>query len=386
MGEDNKVVSIESYARIPRDESHGRMKLYSEPIGFYIAWVNLWEAVTGYSEGRVLLYVREGEQVHPTGSRGYRIVEVPETLACSRYIALFSKTPKDIVCPQFWELKWAVGCPYSCSYCYLQGTLYGRKSFRLKDLSKLEVELRRLFNWANEVGVSLLLNSGELSDSLAVPQATEKLLEILKRVLPEYQNHKVLIVTKAGLYQTAKFLKVAKGLEEYIIVSYSINARSVAKAYELAPPPDERLRAAKEVKERGFTVRLRLDPVIPVGGWKAEYGELVEDILMREVEPERITIGTLRGLLKTLIYSKDRRWVAYLRGGERTGWGLKLPPKLREEVYAYIIERLKEGSYGGVISLCKETRAMWVKLVKKGLLEDPGTPGVWELVRCNCKL
>ncbi|MEA1963712.1 MAG: restriction endonuclease subunit S, partial [Candidatus Aerophobetes bacterium] len=28
----------------------------------------------------------------------------------------------DVVCPHFLELKWATGCPYDCSWCYLKGT------------------------------------------------------------------------------------------------------------------------------------------------------------------------------------------------------------------------------------------------------------------------
>lgn len=34
-------------------------------------------------------------------------------------IRLFDKTSEGIVCPHFWILNWACGCPYECSYCYL---------------------------------------------------------------------------------------------------------------------------------------------------------------------------------------------------------------------------------------------------------------------------
>jgi len=334
----------------------------------------------------VTLYVRDNERSRFKSIGGFGVIDVPKSLACSRYVALFTKTPEDIVCPQFWELKWALGCPYSCSYCYLQGTLYGKKHFRMKNPSELKKELEKLFTWADKIGVTLLLNAGELSDSLAVPHATKELLEVLREVLQNHPHHRILMVTKAGLPQTHRFIKSAKGLEEFLIVSYSVNAHSVAKAFEIAPSPSERLKAAREVRESGFTVRLRLDPVIPVESWRTEYGKLIEEIFASYVEPERITIGTLRGLAKTLKYSKDKRWIVYLKSGEKTGWGLKLQPEIREENYIYIIEKLKEGGYKGSISLCKETRSMWQRLVSRNLLEDPGTPGVWEKVACNCKL
>jgi three-Cys-motif partner protein len=42
-------------------------------------------------------------------------------------ITRFDKTPTpkeshDVVCPHFIELKWAYGCPFDCSWCYLKGT------------------------------------------------------------------------------------------------------------------------------------------------------------------------------------------------------------------------------------------------------------------------
>jgi sulfatase maturation enzyme AslB (radical SAM superfamily) len=41
-------------------------------------------------------------------------------------VKLFSKTPDDIACGPFWEIKWAYGCPLDCSYCYLRGTMRGK--------------------------------------------------------------------------------------------------------------------------------------------------------------------------------------------------------------------------------------------------------------------
>ena len=59
---------------------------------------------------------------------------------------------------------------------------------------------------------------------------------------------------------------------------------------------------------------------------------------------------------------------------------------LRLEMYEIIITKLREFGYEGSIALCKETQDVWSELVKRGLLEDPGEPGFWENVKCNCKL
>lgn len=86
-------------------------------------------------------------------------------------IKLFDKTPKpvnptDVVCPHFYELKWANGCNFNCAWCYLNGTyrfLSGGKKPRLKNV---DVVLNHLDCFFNSVDGRFLLNSGELSDSL----------------------------------------------------------------------------------------------------------------------------------------------------------------------------------------------------------------------------
>ena len=123
--------------------------------------------------------------------------------------------------------------------------------------------------------------------------------------------------------------------------------------------------------------------MIPVPGWREEYSMLVEDVLQRyELEPTRITLGTLRGLWKTVKFAKDRSWYAYLRGGEKTGWGLKIKPDLREEMYRHVLSELRGLGYSGDVALCKETPEMWRRL--SDLLPDPGTHPEWSGVRCNC--
>jgi hypothetical protein len=85
------------------------------------------------------------------------------TWAGNGVIKLFNKTPEDIACGPFWEIRWAYGCPLNCSYCYLRGTMRGRMK---PSYVRIE-EIRRCLKEAFETIVEpQIFNSGELSDSL----------------------------------------------------------------------------------------------------------------------------------------------------------------------------------------------------------------------------
>ncbi len=322
-----------------------------------------------------------------------RIINVPRKFANGRFVSLFNKAAREIVCPHFWEFKPFIGCPYRCSYCYLQGTFRGNKSPRRKKggMSEAVKELKDFIDWATRNGFRVLLNTGELADSMAVPQWTNEILTnivpILKKHHDEYGiRHMLLFLTKAGINQIHPLLKNVDLYREYVIVSFSINAYPVAARYEEgAAHPKDRIAAAKKLSEAGFTVRIRIDPMMPTSGWILYYAELVDDLLSN-LNPERITLGTLRGLMKTIRYSRDRDWLRFLDRKNKTSWGYKIEEKLRTQMYKYLIRRLHESGYTGPIALCKETKDVWDKLREEGMLDDPGTPGIWENVKCNCKL
>ncbi|MCK5031383.1 MAG: hypothetical protein KAR64_07950, partial [Thermoplasmatales archaeon] len=68
-------------------------------------------------------------------------------------IKLFDRTPKpekptDVVCPHFYELKWANGCNFNCAWCYLNGTyrfLSRGKKPHLKDVDIIINHLDQFF-------------------------------------------------------------------------------------------------------------------------------------------------------------------------------------------------------------------------------------------------
>jgi len=207
-----------------------------------------------------------------------------------------------------------------------------------------------------EVTKPSLLNSGELCDSL-VNDGNGFLL--CKDIIPIFKTqdlHKLLILTKSANIKDI----LSSNSQKHVIVSFTLNSFNVAKKWEKkAPSPKKRINAAKKLFDEGYEVRLRIDPIIPVENWDDEYLELVDFIFSR-FDPERITLGSLRGLQSTINNCKDRSWVKYLE--ERTNWGLKVAFDNRFEIYKTIIKHLKKEFNYKNIGLCKETLELWKKL------------------------
>jgi spore photoproduct lyase len=279
------------------------------------------------------------------------------------------KEPSDVVCPHFLELKWATGCPYSCAWCYLQGTFRFqkyKKSPMPKSYDRISKSLLAFFEGD---GVRPeLLNAGELSDSMITEHTEEPFSIFVMDLISKQDLHKILFVTKSN--NIDNLLNVPN--KEQAIVSFSLNAVEVAEQWEKAPAVKDRIEAAGKLSDAGFEVRVRIDPMVPIEGWKEGYATLLKMIFDR-LKPSRITIGSLRGLQSTINNSKDKSWVPYLE--ERSNWGRKIATEARLEMYKFVIDKLRDDHGYLNVALCKETVDMWERV---GL--------DYTNIRCNCTL
>jgi len=286
-------------------------------------------------------------------------------------IERFDKTPypkelNDVVCPHFLELKWAWGCPYDCSWCYLKGTFRffkdkktGRILPSFKARTRVESACR---SFKERVQTGHILNSGELADSLMDEASTtrNKGVAFSKFIIEVFKDspHKVLFLSKG--IQVTNF--VENSWQKNAILSWSINDPEVAKIWEKgAPDPVDRLKAAKIVQDCGYEVRLRLDPMVPVEGWQQKYKAIIDKIFKIGLEPERITLGTLRGLLSTLANVSNGSWTKYLDTKNYTSWGYKPDDSIRLELYQNAMQHLEDYGFKS-IGMCKETVKIWQML------------------------
>lgn len=292
-------------------------------------------------------------------------------------ICRFEKTPpprnpSDVVCPHFIELKWANGCYFDCAWCYLQGTYRFHPEWKngkpnIKNFQLIESHLEA---FVSKNGISAeILNSGELSDSLLAEKSEVPFSKFIVEALDKYdkeKKHRVLFLTKSTYVKNILDLK----RPDRIIMSFSLNAYPVARRWEHAPSVEARIKAAKKVYDAGYTTRVRIDPMVPVENWEKHYFELVDDIFSN-FTPERITIGSLRGLSTTINNAKDKSWTVYL--SEKSNWGKKIDLNTRYKMYSALINYLKERYSYSSVALCKETVETWEKLELD-----------YREIRCNC--
>jgi spore photoproduct lyase len=303
------------------------------------------------------------------GSKAFLVQRVGDGSIITR----FEKTPlpmepTDVVCPHFLELKWATGCPYSCAWCYLNGTLrFAPKKSRpyVKSYDKVEQHVRTFLE--NVDGGGELLNTGELADSLMNEKNGHPFSKFIISLFQQQKVHKVLFLTKSSHIEHLLDINV----HDKVVISFSMNADGVARRFERgAPPVVERIEAASELSKAGYEVRIRIDPMVPVPNWQVEYLSLVDSVFSR-FTPSRITLGSLRGLQSTINMATDKSWVEYL--SEKSNWGKRVDFDTRYRMYFEVMRYLKEKFDYSDVALCKETLGIWDKL---GL--------DYRKIRCNC--
>jgi len=286
-------------------------------------------------------------------------------------ITRFDKTPvpekeSDVVCPHFLELKWAYDCPYNCSWCFLQSTLRfmpGKTAPVVKPYAKIKQHLETFLQADTNPEI---LNAGELADSLMHENVEASFSKFIIPLFEEQNRHKVLFLTKST--DVRNLLEIEP--HNQAITSFSLNAIPVAERWEKAPHVRKRIEAAKKLYEAGYEVRIRIDPIVPVENWKEDYSDLLR-LIFDNFRPERVTLGSLRGLQSTINNCKDKSWVAYL--SESSNFGKKVPFHTRLQNYSFLIDELRARYGFNNIGLCKETVATW-----NALKMD------YRKVRCNC--
>lgn len=276
----------------------------------------------------------------------------------SPFIHLNDTAKPGIVCGPFHAISYYIGCPFACTYCYLQTTFRGKVDPVV--YTNRERLLAELDEWLEQPG-NLRLNAGELEDSLALDGHIPLVDDLVPRFAAQ-TRHKLLLVSKST--NIRNLLKHdPKG---QVIVAFSVNAPSVSERYELETPhPLKRAEAAARVKEAGYYLTLRLDPMIPVDGWEEAYPAFIDEVY-GIFQPDQWTIGSLRYFpslpMWTAKVGRSTNVYGFTRERSREDGRWRISMAVRARMYGTAMERIREHDGEAAVRLCKETTALYGRL------------------------
>ncbi|ABL78157.1 radical SAM protein [Thermofilum pendens] len=208
----------------------------------------------------------------------------------------------------------AVGCTYSCSYCYLPDMGISFREVHVYGLTGEEVSYALLKNpyflptrFGSQIAV------GSVGEPFASPEAASKTMEYIAS-FEKYLGNPVQFSTKAVLdEETAGWLAQRK-----VPVNPLVTVVTLDKYKELepgAPPPYERLESMRRMRKKGLRPMLFLRPLIP-GVTSEEAEEILEEAkrhgavgvvigglrvtpsILARLEKAGVDTGRIRGMLK----------------------------------------------------------------------------------------
>jgi spore photoproduct lyase len=268
-------------------------------------------------------------------------------------VEIFRTTPAKTVCPNFYVLAHANGCTFApvCSYCYLKSSFWylnGAQAFT--NVDKMVDEARAWI--ARDNLESYVLNTGNLSDSLTFEDHRPLVSQLVQLFREEAEakgrQHALLLVTKEGVRGCQPLFEMEPCRN--VIVSFSVNSPQAAKKHEAgAARVADRLAAARRLKSHGWRVRMRLDPII-LG---FDYAWVTEQL--KQMEPERLTLGTLRAEAN-LLRCVDNGLFTALEEPDDPKALARYPLDQRLALYRPVVEAM---SAVCPIGLCEETPDVW---------------------------
>ncbi|MEM4201551.1 MAG: radical SAM protein [Nitrososphaerales archaeon] len=264
--------------------------------------------------------------------------------------------PKGVLCFQFYELNWSNGCVGACDYCYLRGTFrwsgwMGGEQTIFSNTSKMFREVELFLKVKDKPTV---LHTGEVNDSLAVPDANP-IMSRLVQMFGAQNKHTLLLLTKSDNVDFLLNL-LHNGRT---VVGFSLNPKPVVDKYEHnTAPVERRIEAMRKCGEAGYPVMARIDPMIPVDGWRELYTDLFEQV--NQIPNLRgAVVGSIRAF--TGLWNQLRPDLKAMLTERDVDGRRHLPRALRDEMYDLAFTKLKTRRIG----VCKESGMLWSSLIKK---------------------
>ncbi|MFC1645583.1 radical SAM protein [Candidatus Omnitrophota bacterium] len=257
----------------------------------------------------------------------------------------------------YYVMNLGFGCPYECSYCFLQGYTNVKgivipvniDSF----LAKLELFLR------NHKG-RLRIGTGEFTDSLALDNLTG-FSEVLIDFFSRQKNATFELKTKSNNIKNILNLNHNKKT----VISWSLNPQPIVDSDEWQTNNLlERIDAAKECCDAGYLVGFHFDPIIYSTNWDSSYRDVIDELFKRISYKNIawISLGTLRFAPKLKTIIEQRFPKSKILDEELIidfDKKLRYSQKQRIEIYKRMFYWIRKYSSDVLVYLCMEPKEVW---------------------------
>ncbi len=292
-----------------------------------------------------------------------------------------------MLCCNLHVLDLVVGCPYDCSFCFLQSyqNLPGIVVYAdyMNAVAEIGEALRsRVGDRSCSAGPLMRVCTGELGDSLALEPLLGTGAELV-RAFSRLRGAVLELKTKSA--NLDNLLELDHGGNT--VISWSISPADVARREERgAPSVEERLIAAEQAVAAGYGVAFHLDPVFLVPQWESLYVDLIDE-LFRRIPGEAVRWFSLGGFR----YAPSFKGIARARQPETRIFLDEFVPcrdgkyryfsSLRVAMYRTLKNAIESRAAAVPVYLCMEAAHVWRK-VYGGLPSGDGRLG--PLFRRHC--
>ncbi len=283
---------------------------------------------------------------------------------------------KGVISCGYYVLNTGFGCPFDCTYCYLQH--YTNIPVTMLPVN-IEEYVKRVKNFLNRARKVVRAGTGEFTDSLAY----EPIFPVVHKIVSIFYNssHFIELKTKSRFTDTLFNIKPARN----IVIAWSLNPEKIAKKEELYTASlKERLKKAEECGRYGFGIAFHFDPIIIYPGWERDYFNVIEQIY------NTVNTNILWFSLGLLRFNRELKNIAERRfpdtevfNGElipdKVDGKMRYPEFMRIEVFSKFLKWIRKFDKKVIIYLCMEPEIVWKKsgLIHDFILHNPARYGIY---------
>lgn len=167
----------------------------------------------------------------------------------------------------FYYTSSILNCIYDCEYCYLQGVYTSGNIVIFVNIEDIFEEIEKILK---EKSMYICISYD--TDLMALEEVTG-FVKAWYEFAQKHENLKIELRTKSSSIKVFENLKINKNF----IIAWTLSPEEFAEKYEIGSVSfEKRLQSAKELVDKGWTVRVCFDPMIRIDSFQESYGKMVE--------------------------------------------------------------------------------------------------------------